>query len=139
MGHQEGKPLSGGEIWAGAKNLRSFLKDRSDEIEAARRLPAEVVSAMHDKGLFRLNMPKIWGGPELTSMEQVEVIEEISQGDASAGWCLMIGCDTGIYSGYLDDTVARSLYPRLDMVQAGWVWPAGQAHEVDGGYRLAKT
>ena len=139
MDHQAGKPLSGGEIWEGAKNLRSFLSDRSAVIEEARRLPDDVVAAMHDKGLFRLNMPKIWGGPEMTSMEQVEVIEEISQGDASAGWCLMIGCDTGIYSGYLDDAVARNLYPRLDMVQAGWVWPAGQAHEVVGGYELTKT
>ena len=71
---QPGKPLSGGDIWAGAKSLRPYLAGRSDEIERARRLPVEVVAAMHDKGLFRLNMPKIWGGPEMTSMEQVEVI-----------------------------------------------------------------
>lgn len=136
---QAGKPLSASQIWVGAKTLRPYLAERSDAIEAGRRLPEDIVAAMHDKGLFRLNMPKIWGGPEMTSMEQVEVIEEVSRGDASAGWCLMIGCDTGIYSGYLDDQVARALYPRLDMVQAGWVWPAGRAHETEGGYHLEKT
>ena len=137
--YQAGEPISGNEIWQGAKALRDFLSAKSDEIEAARRLTPEVVAAMHEKGLFRLNMPEIWGGPELTSMAQVEVIEEISQGDASAGWCLMIGCDSGLYSGYLEDSVARELYPRLDMVQAGWVYPVGQLHEIDDGYSLKKA
>ena len=137
--HQIGKPISGGEIWQGAKDLRAFLASKSDEIETARRLTPEVVNAMHDKGLFRLNMPEMWGGPELSSMDQAEIIEEISQGDASAGWCLMIGCDSGLYSGYLEDSVARELYPRLDMVQAGWVYPVGQLHEEADGYRLKKA
>lgn len=135
---QAGRPISGGDIWEAAKALRPWLAEVSDEIEAARRLPPHVVAAMHEHGLFRLNMPKIWGGPELTSLEQVEVIEEISRGDASVGWCLMIGCDSGLYSGYLDDAVARELFPKLDMVQAGWVFPAGRAHEVDDGYTVQK-
>ncbi len=136
---QAGKPLSSGEIWENAKGLRAFLQSHSDAIEDARRLTPEVVSAMKEAGLFRLIMPKIWGGPELTSMEQVEVIEEVSRGDASAGWCLMIGCDSGLYSGFMEDSAARTLYPRLDMVQAGWVHPVGQAHEVDGGYSVKKA
>ena len=136
---QEGTPMSGGEIWEKAKGLRVFLASQSDAIEEARRLTPDVVTAMKEAGLFRMNMPKIWGGPEMTSMEQVEVIEEISRGDASAGWCLMIGCDSGLYSGFLEDNVARKLFPRLDMVQADWVYPVGQAHEVDGGYSVKKA
>ena len=136
---QAGKSISGSEIWDAAKALRPRFAEASSEIEAARRLPPHVVASMHEHGLFRLIMPKIWGGPELTSLEQVEVIEEVSRGDASVGWCLMIGCDSGLYSGYLDDTVARELYPKLDMVQAGWVFPAGRAHEVDDGYLVQKA
>jgi len=64
---------------------------------------------------MRMNMPKIWGGPEMTSMEQVEVIEALARADASVAWCSFIWCDSGIYSGYLDDAVARAMYPRLDM------------------------
>ncbi len=136
---QEGKPLSAGDIWENAKALRPFLSSKSEEIDTARRLPPDVVAKMKDAGLFRMIMPKIWGGPELTSMEQVELIEEISQGDASAGWCLMIGADSGLYSGFMDDTAARALYPRLDMVQAGWVYPVGQAHETSDGYSVKKA
>ena len=81
-------------------------------------------------------MPETWGGPELTSMAQVEVIEALATGDASTAWCVMIGCDSGLYSAWLDDAVAREMYPRLDTVQAGWVYPIGTA-ELDGdSYRV---
>jgi indole-3-acetate monooxygenase len=134
---QEGKPLSPEDILRNARSLAPWLRERGAAIEEARRLPDDVVARMRDAGLFRLNMPRLWGGPELTSMQQVEVIEEVSRGDASAGWCTMIGCDSGIYSGYLDDAVAREMYPRLDMVQAGWVYPVGQAERVRGGYKVS--
>jgi alkylation response protein AidB-like acyl-CoA dehydrogenase len=124
-------------ILANARSLRPWLVDRSEDIEAQRRLTPEVVESLKSAGAFRMNMPKIWGGPELTSMQQVEIIEELSRGDTSVGWCVMIGCDAGIYSGYLDDVVARNLYPHLDMIQAGWVYPVGRAEEIDGGYRVS--
>jgi alkylation response protein AidB-like acyl-CoA dehydrogenase len=34
----------------------------------------------------------------------------------------------------MDDDAGRDLWPELDMVTAGWVFPAGRALPVDGGY-----
>jgi indole-3-acetate monooxygenase len=72
---------------------------------------------------------------ELSTMEQVEVIEEVSRANASLGWCVMIGCDSGFVVGYLDDRVARKLFPRLEMVTAGNFSPTGRAERVGGGYK----
>lgn len=129
--------LSGEQILANARAMTSWLRTRNDDIETARRLPADIVSRLRQDGIFRMNMPRLWGGPEMTSMQQIEVIEELSRGDASVGWCAMIGCDSGLYSGYLDDATARELYPRLDMVQAGWIYPVGFASRVEGGYEVS--
>jgi hypothetical protein len=82
---------------------------------------------------MRMNMPKIWGGPEMTPMEQVEVIAALARADASIAWCSFIWCDSGIYSGYLDDSVAREMYPRLDMATSGWVYPIGRAQREGDG------
>ncbi len=131
--------LSGDDILNNARGLVNWLRARSEAIETARRLPADVVQKLREAGVFRMNMPRSWGGPEMTPMQQIEVIEEISRGDASAGWCTMIGADSGIYSAYLDETVARQMYPRLDMIQGGWVYPVGQAHRVSGGYEVTGT
>ncbi len=112
-------------------------RDLSTEFDALRKLPEDIVEKLRSAGVFRMNMPKIWGGPELNPMEQVEVIETLCWADASVGWCSFIWTDSGIYSGYLQDDVARELYPDLDMAQSGWVYPAGIGNKVDGGYELS--
>jgi hypothetical protein len=133
---QEGAPMSAAEIYANARALSGFLREKSDQIEEARTLPREVVARMRDAGVFRIAMPKIWGGPELSTIEISEVIEEVSQASASAGWCVMIGCDSGFMSAFLDDAVGRKLYPHLDMVTAGSITPS-RADRVEGGYRIS--
>ena len=130
-------PNSAQEILANAKKVAPWLSQKSDEIEQARRLPNDVVDVLTKTGVFRMNMPTSWNGPQATSPEQVEIIENLSIGDASVGWCAMIGSDSGIYSGYLDDQIARDLYPSLDTIQAGWIYPVGMAEEVDGAYRVS--
>ncbi len=126
-------------IFRAAAALADDIRERrlADEFDQLRRLPVDVVERLRAAGVFRMNMPAHWGGPELTSMDQVRVIETLAQADASVAWCSFIWCDSGIYSGYLDDGVARALYPRLDMAQSGWIYPVGRAERIDGGYRLS--
>ena len=124
------------EILAGATDLVPMIAKRSAEIENLRRLPEDLVLSLRDAGCFRMAMPSEWGGPDLTSMQQLEGIEELSRADASVGWCVMIGLDSGIYAGYLDPEVARQVYPDLDMITAGQVRATAKAHEVPGGYRI---
>ncbi len=56
--------------------------------------------------------------------------------DASAAWVAMICSDSGHYAARVEDAVARELYPHMDLLTAGFVAPVGQAHRVDGGYRV---
>lgn len=133
---QLGPPMSTADIYANARALSSFLREKSAEIDEARRLPPEVVARLREAGMFRLMMPKEWGGPELSPIEQVEVIEELAKANASAAWCVMIGCDSGFFAGYLDDAAAREIYPHLDMATAGSILPTGRAERVEGGYRV---
>ena len=131
--------LTGADIKANVRRVAAEIRDRNlaPEFDRDRKLPKDIVEQLRTAGVFRMNMPRIWGGPEMTSMEQVEVVEELSRADGSVGWCSFIWCDSGLYSGYLDDSVARALYPKLDMAQSGWVYPAVPAVRVDGGYRVS--
>ncbi|MFJ9369693.1 acyl-CoA dehydrogenase family protein [Nocardia sp. NPDC101769] len=124
------------EILARAKAIAPLLRDRAADIEQARRLPDDIVELLRDTGVFRMGFGKDWGGPELTSLEQTEVIEALAYGNTSAGWCAMIGSDTGLYASFLDPAVARDMFPSLDMVTAGLLFPIGRAEIVPGGYRL---
>ena len=131
--------MQAADILANAKALADEIRERdlAPEFDTLRKLPEDVVDKLRTAGVFRMNMPRSWGGPEMTSMEQVEVVEALCRADGSVGWCTFIWCDSGIYSGYLDQDVAKSLYPELDMAQSGWVYPAVPAEKVDGGYKFS--
>jgi alkylation response protein AidB-like acyl-CoA dehydrogenase len=135
---QEGRELSASDILDNARSLAERVreKDLAAEYDRLRQLPIDIVDEIRQAGIMRMNMPKIWGGPEMTAIEQVEVIEALARADASIAWCSFIWCDSGIYSGYLEDSVAREMYPRLDMATSGWVYPVAQAHREGDGYRV---
>jgi len=127
---------SAAEVLARARAVAPLLRERSTEIERERRLPPDVVRLLTDTGVFRMGFSRRWGGPELTSIEQTEVIEALSYGDAAAGWCAMIGSDSGLYAQFLSEPVARQMFTSLDMITAGLLFPTGRADIVPGGYRL---
>jgi indole-3-acetate monooxygenase len=135
---QEPLPAGAGlrDISARVRAVASIVPEYRSEIDSHRRLPPLLVEKMRLSGVFRAAVPTQYGGPELSSIEQLELIETLSRADASVGWCAMIGMDSGIYAGYLDGTVAEELFPRLDMVTAGWVPPMGRAHEEGDNYRV---
>lgn len=120
-----------------SENIDSFLPELKayvNDMEENCTLPGAVVEMLKNAGCFRMCMPRSWGGPELTSLEQISIIEKLSSVSAAVGWCVMIGCDSGIYSGYIEDYAARALYKNLDTVQAGWIYPGGKAVTTEDGY-----
>jgi len=62
-----------------------------NEIEAARRLPAALLAAMHEARLFRMYVPEELGGLETDPQTSMRVVEAIAEEDGAASWALMIG------------------------------------------------
>ena len=120
---------------AAAKALRPLIVELRDEIEESRRLPPALVSAMDEAGLFRTFMPKSLGGPELDPITAFSVVEQISIADGAVGWCCFIAGSIGLYSGWLDTSVAREMFGNPPMLRgAGSFRPLGTARRTDGGY-----
>jgi len=130
-------PATAQEIFVQVRAIVPLLRENSELIEQKRQLPVAVVNLLRNSGVFRAAMPRAWGGPEMDSMQQTELIETIATGDVSAAWCSMIGMDSGIYSGFLAQDIARKLYPRLDMANSGWIHPQGRADRVAGGFNVS--
>ena len=71
-----------------AHALGPTIKAMRDEIERERRLPMRLVDALQKQGFFNLWLPKAFGGPELTPMDYVRVIEALCGYDGSVAWCV---------------------------------------------------
>ena len=120
-----------------AIGLAEQIRAASEEIERGRRLPPSIATAMKKAGVFGMAMPRVWGGPELDPLTQFRVIEALAMVDASVGWCAMIGCDGGYVTAFLDQDVARAMYPDLMVATAAAATTTGQAKRVPGGYRVS--
>jgi alkylation response protein AidB-like acyl-CoA dehydrogenase len=129
--------LTGTDIVDAVRRLAPEIESRADEIASLRRLPADLVLKLKAAGVFRMAMPKAWGGPEMTPREQYDVYEHLGAADASVAWCVKIGSDSGYFAAALDEGAARSLFHDLDFIVAGQVPPNGLAERVDGGYRVS--
>jgi len=105
--------------------------------EKERRLSASVVKAMVDAGLFRLWIPRVFGGEEAQPADLAQVVEAVSRIDGATGWCLMIGGCYGAFAGYMKEEGASHIFGRdLSVVTGGAFRPSGTAVLVDGGYRV---
>jgi alkylation response protein AidB-like acyl-CoA dehydrogenase len=118
-----------------ARQLATQVSPRSEEIELARRLPADLVREMAEAGLFHMVVPEAYGGAELHPALAFEAFETVARADGSTGWCLMIGALTGMASAWLPESTARTLYTP-GVITGGVAAPIGRAEAVEGGYRV---
>lgn len=121
-----------------APNQFAHFATRSAEIEELRRLPLDLVNELIDASVFRMWIPQVYNGAEVSMQEGLGLIEAISYHDGSAGWCAMIGATTSLLAAFLPEQFAEQIYaanPRV--VSGGFAMPAGRATRVDGGLRVS--
>jgi alkylation response protein AidB-like acyl-CoA dehydrogenase len=129
--------VDGATILNGARRIAPLLREHAIDVEAARRLTPPVVDALRSTGVFGMAMPRALGGSEVDLITQVEILEILSAADASAGWCAMIGADSGFYAAALSDADAKEIYPGPNSVTAGFILPVGTLEVTEGGYLLS--
>ena len=124
-------------ILEAAMALDGELRARADEMEEARRLPADLAKKMASAGIFRMVLPSYLGGLELSPLELVETVEVLSRANASAGWCAMIASTTALNAAYMDREHAEDVYADPVVITGGVFAPMGKAKPEEGGYRVS--
>jgi indole-3-acetate monooxygenase len=120
-----------------ARSLERLIRSTADEAEAARRYPRHVIQAMAEAGIFRMLVPREAGGQELDPLTLLDVVEEVSRVDGSAGWVAMIGSGAGFISGFVSAEVARQIFADpLGCLCGNLGAPTACAAVVPGGYRV---
>jgi len=114
------------------------LRDRASKTEELRRLPPETERELHDAGLFRIVQPKRVGGSELDYVALVDCADAIGQADASAAWNFA-NLSSHHWMLAMFDRRAQDLVWGKDpnvLIASSFIFPAGRARKVDGGYAL---
>ena len=124
---------------ARARALVPLLQAAAARIDEACELPPEVLDAMHEARLFRLLIPRAYGGAELDPVTYVQCVEQIAMGDASAAWCMNQGSGCSMSAAYVAPEVAREVWGGARDVLAWGQGPGAKAVRVAGGWRVTGT
>jgi alkylation response protein AidB-like acyl-CoA dehydrogenase len=134
-----GLGTSGAECLARARALIPLLQAAAPRIDAGCELPGDVLDGMHDAGMFRLLLPRAYGGFELKPSDYVRCVEAIAIGDASAAWCMNQGSGCSMTAAYLAPEVSREIWGGKRDVLAWGQGPGTKAIRAEGGWRCTGT
>ena len=125
-----------------ARALVPLLRERAGDAEKQRRLTDDVVKAVIDAGLLRILRPRPVGGYALPAMIFYDVCAILARGCASTAW---------VVANLSSKEMMLALWPKAGQdevwgptgekgdtpMAASYVFPAGRAERVPGGYKLS--
>src|SRR4051794_23771495 len=96
------------DTWLGkVEALAPLITSCHEAIDRDCRLPAPLLDAMAEAGLFRMWLPTEWGGHDVPPRVVVRVIAAVARLNGSAGWCLGPGNVSSLFSASPPEAAAR--------------------------------
>ena len=123
---------------ARAASLVPRLRERASRSEQLRCLAEETERELHESGLFRIVQPKRVGGSELDYVALIDCADAIGQGDASAAWTFANLASHHWMLAMFDSRAQDLVWGKNPdtLIASSFIFPAGRARKVDGGYVL---
>jgi alkylation response protein AidB-like acyl-CoA dehydrogenase len=123
-----------------ARAVAPLIAAAADEIEAGAELPAHLLDALHGAAMFRMLLPRDFGGDEIHPAEYVQAMEIIACADASTAWCIGQNSGCSMAAAYLRPEIAAEIWGNDPRAALAWgAGPQGLAQVVDGGYVVTGT
>jgi alkylation response protein AidB-like acyl-CoA dehydrogenase len=122
---------------AALERLAPLIAEHRHVFDGDRRLSDTVFKALADAGLFRLWLPEKLGGPGLSPLQFMEIVEAASALDGSVGWLVGNGGGMSRAGGYLPEPVAREWFSNPHAFIVAATGAVGKAEPAAGGYRVS--
>jgi alkylation response protein AidB-like acyl-CoA dehydrogenase len=116
-----------------------LLAAEAAEAERLRRPTDAQIRALEETGVFRMMVPRCYGGLELDLDAFVEVGLALAEADASIAWVASFCIEHNWMFCQFPESFQKSLFagPPGFVLAPGVIAPTGRADPVPGGYRLS--
>lgn len=118
------------------RELAPAIAAAADEIERLRDIPQALFDRLIERDLFRLLLPREYGGAEIDPLRYMSILEEVAKSDASTAWCLGQNNVCAMVAAYLEPAVAMEIFDSPRAILA-WGPGPGEARVTPGGYLLS--
>jgi len=120
-----------------ARSLVPMIRDAQEETEANGRVSADIFNAIGDQEIFKILLPRRYGGFEYGLDTFVDVGFEIARGCGSVGWVHSVTAMYHVFLGMYPVEAQDEVWGEdPGAVVAASFTPTGSVTSVDGGYKL---
>ncbi len=113
------------------------IRDAADKIESEQKLPIDLLNKLHGEKLFRLLLPKPYGGEELEPTLFFKTISEIAEIDSSTAWCVCQANGCAMTAAFVAPEVAQNIWGRDPHAVLAWGPGKADVSEKDDGFVLS--
>jgi len=129
---------TGEQFFARAEALLPAVRAKAEDNERDRVVAPSLIAAMRDAGLFRVMVPKMFGGYEQHFELVLRMVLAFSSCCASTGWCAAAGiAHPALLAGFPIDAQRELWASGPDEYVCGSYAPVGRAVPCNGGFRLS--
>jgi alkylation response protein AidB-like acyl-CoA dehydrogenase len=122
---------------ATAASLQGLLAENASAADRDRRVPEPVIEALAEAGLFKLTVPKRYGGHEADVRTIIDVAATLAESCGSTAWVVTLINTVGIAVGMLPDQAQKEVFGANPEARVAGVFsPRGEARREDGGFRV---
>jgi len=118
------------------ERLTPIIVSAADQAEREHQLPGNLLDALHQNSLFRLLLPKPFGGYELDPATFFKIIEAVAKVDASTAWCLCQANGCAMAGAFVPNQVANQIWNEDRKAVVAWGPGKGEAIQMGDQYRL---
>jgi 3-hydroxy-9,10-secoandrosta-1,3,5(10)-triene-9,17-dione monooxygenase len=119
--------------------LRPLLREQSQASELRTRATDEVFEACREAGVFKLYVPRRYGGYGFDPVTYLKVCIELARGDMSAGWCIALAAAHALQiASWWPEQAQEEIFAEgtADFRCAAVAAPIARAERVAGGWSL---
>jgi len=122
---------------ARSRGLAEPILAAADEIERTRRLPEPLLTQLHAARLFRILLPRAFGGDEAEPGVYFRAVIEVGRADASVAWNMFVGNSAALIAPFIEPDSAREIFGDPRALIAWGPTNACTATAAPGGYRVS--
>ncbi|GGU41131.1 acyl-CoA dehydrogenase family protein [Streptomyces violascens] len=125
------------ELVARAEELQPLLREHAARIDQDRQITDEVIDALTRAGLFKLTVPRRFGGYECDVRTLLDVTAAIAEGDGSTGWVAGVVNMCNWLAALFPEQAQEEVFADPQARVTGVFSPTATSRKVTGGWRMS--
>lgn len=124
-------------LLARARALQPMIREHAAQSEKERKVVEPVIAAMEEAGLFKVAVPKRYGGLETSTRTMLDLSATIAEADGGTSWVVNLTAGCAWLASLFPERAQNAIWGANPNARvSGVLTPSAQVRRVEGGYKV---